>query len=170
MKIICIGDFHIPERANDIPVWIRKIIIKEKPDLILCTGDLTSGMPMKFLSLLAPVKCVRGNMDSMRFPEKESITVHGKKIGLIHGTEVYPRGNMEQLLGIAKEMGIEILVHGHTHKLDVKEYNGILFINPGTATGAWGGSSEGGPETFVIMEIDKKGKIKIRKFADGKEV
>jgi len=170
VKIVCIGDFHIPERANDIPVWIRKIIIKERPGLILCTGDLTSKMPMQFLSMIAPVKCVKGNMDNAELPKRESIEANGKRIGLVHGTEVHPRGDIEQLFRIAKEMGVDVLVHGHTHKLDVREYNGVLFVNPGSATGSWGGSSEGGPETFVILEIDEKGKIKVRKLKDGKEM
>lgn len=169
MKIVCIGDLHIPERAKDIPVWIRKIIIKERPDLILCTGDLTSSTPMQFLSLLAPVKRVKGNMDDAELPKRETVEAGGKRIGLVHGTEVHPRGDVEQLFRIAKEMGVDVLVHGHTHKLDAGEYRGILFVNPGSATGAWGGSSEGGPETFVILEIDEKGKVKIRKFKNGKE-
>lgn len=169
MKIVCIGDFHIPERAREIPAWIRKIIMKEKPDLILCTGDLTSKMPMEFLSLVAPVKCVKGNMDSVDLPKSEIIEAYGKKIGLVHGTEVHPRGDIGQLLRIAESMDADVLVHGHTHKLDVRKHEGILFVNPGSATGVWGGSSEGGQETFAIIGIDKKGEIKIRKFKDGKE-
>ncbi|MEM2948409.1 MAG: YfcE family phosphodiesterase [Candidatus Anstonellales archaeon] len=170
MKILCIGDFHIPERAGDIPIWIRKVIIKEKPDLILCTGDTTSMIPIQFLSQIAPVKCVKGNMDSAEFPKKEMAEVYGVRIGLVHGTEVHPRGDYEQLFRIAKGMGVDVLVHGHTHNLEVKEYKGVLFVNPGSATGVWGGSSEGGHESFIILEIDKEGKIKIRKFLDGKEV
>ncbi len=170
MKIVCIGDLHIPERAKDIPEWIRNILIREKPDLILCTGDLTSRIPIQFLSLIAPVKCVKGNMDVIGFPEREMVEVHGKKIGLVHGTEVHPRGDIRQLFWIAKEMGVDVLVHGHTHKLDVREHKGDLFVNPGSATGAWGGSSEGGDESFIILEVDEKGKLKIRKFENGKEI
>jgi len=169
VKIVCIGDFHIPERANEIPPWIKESIKNEKPDLILCTGDITSKTPIEFLSVFAPVKCVKGNMDDLELPKRERVEASGKRIGLIHGAEVHPRGNIEQLFRIAKEMDVDILVHGHTHKLDVKEYGGILFVNPGSATGAWGGSSEGGPETFVIMEIDDKGEVKIKKFENGKE-
>ncbi|MDD5023193.1 MAG: metallophosphoesterase [Candidatus ainarchaeum sp.] len=167
-KLLLIGDLHIPERAEKIPDWIIELLKKEKFDLILCTGDLVYTSAVNELKKYAVVKAVQGNMDFLSLPEKEIVEIEGLKIGLIHGTQIHPRGNIEQLTAIAEEMNVDILVHGHTHKLKIEKLNGILLLNPGTATGVWGGIAGKAPETIIILEINKK--VKIRKFESGKEL
>ena len=57
----------------------------------------------------------------------------GFKIGLDHG-EVYPRGDSQQLKYIALEMGVDILITGHTHWAFIKEFDDIILLNPGSPT------------------------------------
>ena len=69
------------------------------------------------LENLAPTLCVQGNMDRMyglETSKTEIIEVDGIKIGLDHG-EVYPRGDTQQLKYIGMEMGVDVLITGHTH-------------------------------------------------------
>ncbi len=167
-RILVIGDFHIPTRAGKIPDWIVERIKKERFDYILCTGDLEDGSVLGFLKEIAPVKCVRGNMDWLDLPEHEVLDVGEFRIGLLHGTGIHPRGDLSKLDWYAEKMGANILIHGHTHKLDISTYNHKLFINPGTATGSWGGATSGEPETFMILEINGR-KILIRKFVNARE-
>lgn len=167
-KILLIGDFHIPQRVERIPKWIDSLIKKEKPDLILCTGDLVYIQVLDYLKKFAPLKAVQGNLDFLSLPEKEIIEIENTRIGLIHGNGIHPRGNIEELYKIAKKLNLKILVHGHTHKLSVEEKNKILFLNPGSATGVWGGSAGKSKETLIILEINK-GKYKIRKFRESLE-
>ncbi len=168
MKIAVLGDFHIPSRASKIPDWIIDTLSKERVDYILCTGDLESVDVLNRLREIAPVKCVAGNMDWLDLPEHEILEVGRFKIGLIHGKGIVPRGDLRQLEWYSEKMGANILVHGHTHKLDISVYNGRLFVNPGSATGVWGGSTDGEPETMIIMIINDAS-VTIKKYVYGKE-
>lgn len=168
-KLLIIGDFHIPQRTEKIPSWIIQLTKKNKFDLVLCTGDLVYAQVLDFLKKIAPLKVVQGNMDFLSLPEQEIVEIEGKRIGLIHGKGIHPRGNLDQLYSIAKKLNVTIFVHGHTHKLSVEKKDGILFLNPGSATGCWGGSANSSKETLIILELDKN-KLKIRKFQEGKEI
>ncbi len=167
MKIAIIGDFHIPSRANKIPFWIKEKLKKYSVDLILCTGDLTSKLVLKELKKISKTKTIKGNMDKEDYPEKIEIKIKGKKLKAIHGNQVYPRGNKDQLRYLAKESESDILIHGHTHKLDVAKIDELLLINPGSATGVWSGGSSSGKSSFIILEINDK--IKVRKIYQDKE-
>ena len=164
MRILVIGDFHIPERAERIPKKIVDKISKEKFDLILCTGDLTERKVLEFLSSIAPVKWVMGNMDYLTGPLMEKVRIGDLRIGLIHGTEIYPRGDVRQLHMKARELGVNILISGHTHAADIKLVEGILLLNPGSATGVWGGYRYASMiPSFMILEITENGrKILVR--------
>jgi len=175
MKFLVIGDFHIPERANKIPEWIIGILNKECGkemfSAVLCTGDLTDKRAVEELARFGPVKCVRGNMDYLELPEKALVAAGNFQILLLHGTGISPRGDIEKLNLVRKMENADIVVHGHTHRMgfDKIDDNGkvAIFVNPGTATGVWGGSSESTSQTFAIMEIENEN-IFIRFFENGK--
>ena len=38
---------------------------------------------------------------------------------------------------IQRQLDVDILISGHTHKNEVNEYEGKWFINPGSVTGAY---------------------------------
>ena len=164
MKILVIGDFHIPDRENSIPSEIWLEIQDFTFDLILCTGDLTDPKLLDQLKSLAPVKVISGNMDYWfglrNLPRSLVINLKNCTIGLIHGNGIRPRGNHDQLSHIAKEMQVDILISGHTHAQSVKKYNDVLLINPGSATGSWGGGPSSGIPSFIILE-EKEDILKI---------
>ncbi len=156
MRIVILSDTHIPERASKIPDEI--ISFMRKCDLIVHAGDLTDENVLKQLKSFGDLVVVRGNMDYLNLPRKEEFEIEGIKFGVFHGQGVYPRGNRKQLTEIALDMGVDVLITGHTHRSDV--YKGdVLILNPGSATGAWGGSSEGGNPSFIVLEV--KGEITV---------
>lgn len=67
------------------------------------------------------------------------MTIGNLKIGLIHGHQVIPWGDVESLNTVARQMNVDILVSGHTHVFEAFEYEGRFFINPGSITGAYSG-------------------------------
>jgi predicted phosphodiesterase len=77
-------------------------------DLIIHAGDIGEETVLDKLSKIAPVAAVRGNMDfgkwTRHLPESEII-----------------------------EMG-QIVLYVHTHRPDMYEKNGVMFINPGSAS------------------------------------
>lgn len=161
MKIALLGDTHIPKREKNIPKNLKEKLKQEQPQLILCTGDLTNKNTLKTLKNIAKVETVQGNMDKENYPEKIEKNIHGNKIILIHGSQVFPRGNKDQLTYLAEENDAEILVSGHTHCINAEKNRKVLLLNPGTLTGAWSGGRSNTEPSFMILKIkDKKAKLK----------
>ena len=101
-----------------------------------------------------------GNRDSPIYHRLELVLTPKTtiSIGLTHGSQIRPRGDHIQLEKFAEEKKINILVSGHTHKEEVfLTKNGILLINPGSATGAWSFVASGNP-SFVLLKINENNK------------
>lgn len=132
MLIGLISDTHIPDRARIIPQKVIEAF--SNVELIIHAGDLTSPKVIEELETLAPVIAVQGNMDranGINLPKAKIIETEGLKIGVIHG-EVYPRADSDQLLYLAKELNVDILVSGHSHQPKIEQKEGILLLNPGS--------------------------------------
>jgi putative phosphoesterase len=153
MLIGVLSDTHIPERASKIPEEVFKTF--ENVELILHAGDLVNKIVLDQLNDLAPTKCVQGNMDryyGLKLPEREIIEVEGIKIGLNHG-EVYPRGDSQQIYYIGREMGVEVLITGHTHWSFIHQLGDMILLNPGSPT-----VPRLSDPSVMLIEV-KKGKI-----------
>ena len=132
MLIGLISDTHIPDRARIIPQNV--IDAFSDVELILHAGDLTSLDVVEELEKIAPVMAVQGNMDrvnGINLPKAKTLEVEGVKIGIAHG-EVYPRADTQQLVYLAKQLDVDILVSGHTHQPKIEQTDGVLLINPGS--------------------------------------
>lgn len=132
MLIGLISDTHIPDRARILPQNV--IDAFNDVDLILHAGDLTSLKVLDELEQIAPTMAVQGNMDRINgidLPKAKIIEVEDLKIGVIHG-EVYPRADSDQLLYLAKELNVNILVSGHSHQPKIEQKDGVLLLNPGS--------------------------------------
>ncbi len=153
MRVLVIGDTHIPNRARWLPEKVDERIRSMKFDLVLCTGDLTDRKVLDYLSGLGEVVAVSGNMDHLPLPEYRTLKVEGIKFGIIHGHQVYPRGDVTQLREIALELGVDVLVHGHTHSADIWKGD-VLLLNPGSATGVWSGGKASLVPSFMVLEVE----------------
>lgn len=71
------------------------------------------------------------------FPEQKVVMVGKFRIGLCHGHQVVPWGDQESLSTLQRQLDVDVLVTGHTHKFEIFERENKLFLNPGTATGAF---------------------------------
>ena len=132
MLIGLISDTHIPDRARIIPQNV--IDAFSDVDLILHAGDLTSLDVVEELEKIAPVMAVQGSMDrvnGINLPKAKTLEVEGVKIGIVHG-EVYPRADTQQLVYLAKQLDVDILVSGHSHQPKIEQTDGVLLINPGS--------------------------------------
>ena len=151
MLIGLISDTHIPDRAKVLP---QKVLDSFKDvDLILHAGDLTSPKVIEELEQLAPVMAIQGNMDRVNgidLPKAKVIEAEDLKIGLIHG-EVYPRADSDQLLYLAKELNVDILVSGHSHQPKIEQKEGKLLLNPGSPI-----VPRLADRTVMLLEINNK--------------
>ncbi len=156
-RILVVSDTHIPDRASWIPRRVEEFIDENKPyDIAIHAGDLTSEEVLNWVKSLAPqVIVVEGNMDYLPLPREQVIEVEGIPIGVHHGHGVYPRGNPDQLARIAKRMNVTVLVTGHTHYPALQEHQGILIVNPGSLTGAWGGAGGSMRPSLALVEASQ---------------
>ncbi len=93
-------------------------------------------MLKKDLEKIAPVLAVQGDRDreyGLDLPKTIIRTVEGFKIGVNHG-EVHPKGDTQQLYYLAKELGVDVLISGHTHQPLIERIDNILLLNPGSPT------------------------------------
>jgi putative phosphoesterase len=174
VRILCIGDSHIPNRAKEIPERIYDeldTLTKDRLfDFTLFTGDV-----IKFPKLLGYLNLktnknlyvVMGNMDyhygNRDAPLHQKLVIpfeDNEKIilGLTHGAQISPRGDHSQLETLAIEKKYNLLVSGHTHKEEIYlTEKGILLINPGSVTGAWSFVASGIP-SFIELKINESTK------------
>lgn len=153
--IIALGDTHIPGRARNIPEPILNEIRKASPNKILFTGDAIIPSVIDELKRIAPVVSVKGNMDTMDGP-REDVIDWDAKILLFHGTGISPRGDHKQLEALAMKRECKLVVTGHTHKPEVWTGAKTIILNPGSATGAWGGAGEENPPSVMLLDSNQK--------------
>ncbi|HOQ67453.1 MAG TPA: metallophosphoesterase family protein [Candidatus Atribacteria bacterium] len=135
MKVAVISDTHIPQRGNNLPdpllYFLRGV------SLILHAGDITEWWVLEELMKYAPVRAVRGNMDSPSVKEKlsdsEIVEIEGVKIGLTHGGGP-PAGIEERVGKLFAGEKLQAIVYGHTHQPNKEWREGVLYFNPGSPT------------------------------------
>jgi vacuolar protein sorting-associated protein 29 len=154
--VLIIGDLHIPHRIHDLPSKFKKLLVPGKIQQILCTGNVCDKETFEYLRSVAnDVVVVRGDYDeTSSFPLSATLTHSPIKIGVIHGHQCIPTGDLDALSSIARQMDVDVLVSGGTHTFQAIEHDGHFFVNPGSATGAWTGAWNGDPTpSFALMDI-----------------
>ncbi len=186
VRILCIGDSHIPNRAKKLPEQIHNQIInltKEEPfDFTLFTGDIIKYPKLlDFLDLQTKrdLLIVLGNMDyyygNKDYPVYRELEIPFEDndkiiIGLTHGSQIQPRGDHGQLEDLAIRKNNNIIVSGHTHKEEIfLTKKGVLLINPGSVTGAWSFVASGIPSFIELYIFKRKKEITVNLFQINKQ-
>jgi len=166
--VLVIGDLHIPHRKADMPKKFKALLQPGKIQHILCTGNVVDKLTYDYLrSLAADVHIVRGDFDDGTFmpnvadtlPEHKVVKIGQFQLGLVHGHQIVPWGDSEALSAMQRQLDCDILVSGHTHTFTAYETEGKLFINPGSATGAFSPSfklNEDPTPSFVLMDVQQQ--------------
>mmetsp|Transcript_2313 Transcript_2313/g.3708 ORF Transcript_2313/g.3708 Transcript_2313/m.3708 type:complete len:183 (+) Transcript_2313:52-600(+) len=181
MLVLVLGDLHIPYRAHELPEKFKKLLVPGKIQKILCTGNLCSKETFDYLKTLASdVHVAKGDFDTSNYPESKVVEIGNFKIGIIHGHQVVPWGDHESLGMLQREMDVDILISGHTHKYETFEAGDKFFINPGSATGAYSGFTSDVCPSFVLMDVQgnhaivytyqlRNGEVKVEKLEHKKK-
>ena len=169
--VLLIGDLHIPHRGAELPAKFKELLVPNKIQYILVTGNLcTKEQADYFRSLCSEVHMTKGDFDdvNLNLPEEKVITIGSFKLGLVHGHQIVPWGDKEALAITQRRLDVDILVSGHTHELQLWESDTKIFINPGSATGAYSGFNLDATPSFVLMDIGETSVVVfIYKLVDG---
>ena len=152
--VLVVSDMLIPNRCPDIPEQFKNILIPNKIQYVLSLGNNGSRESYDWLkSLSNNFHAVKGEFDETNLPETKTVTIGEFKIGMIHGHQVVPWGDLESLANIQRQLGCDILLSGHTHLNSVTIYDGKYFINPGSISGAYSPMLPSPVPSFVLMVI-----------------
>jgi vacuolar protein sorting-associated protein 29 len=153
---LIVGDLHIPYRATDIPEVFKKMLMPGRINTIFITGNITSpDMLAYFRSLSSNVVFTKGDFDDATEGPEFAVTTVGDsvKVGMLHGHQVVPWGDKESLAMWQRKLDVDVLVSGHTHAQKYFEFDGKLFVNPGSITGAHSAFDADVTPAFVLMDI-----------------
>lgn len=115
---------------SDTHGLLRPEALKHLMDVtsIIHAGDIGAPNVLEKLQTLAPVSAVRGNNDkgtwAEAIPESLLFEVRGHSIHVLH--------DLAQIDLSPSAAGIAVVISGHSHKPEVEERDGVLFINPGS--------------------------------------
>jgi putative phosphoesterase len=98
-------------------------------DLIVHAGDVGSPEVLERLGALAPVRAVRGNVDTQswarRLPKTEVVEAGTLRLWVLHDIAA---------LGLDPAAdGFAAVIFGHSHKPSAEMRGGVLYFNPGSA-------------------------------------
>jgi vacuolar protein sorting-associated protein 29 len=110
--VLLIGDFHIPHRVIDMPSKFKELLLPSKMQTVLCTGNIGCRDIKDWLkTLCSKVEIVKGDFDiDTNYPENKVITMGNWKFGLVHGHQIIPFDDKEQLLNLTRELDVDILI------------------------------------------------------------
>ena len=153
--IVLVGDMLAPQRISDINEHFKSLLSPNKINHVLCLGNMGSKESYDWLkSLSNDFHCVKGDYDlDESLPEQKMIQIGEFKIGIIHGHQVLPSGDINSLSNIQRQLGCNILVSGFTHELSIKVKDNVLYINPGSISGAFSPSIKDNSPSFILLAI-----------------
>jgi len=135
MKIAVLSDTHVPFAAKELPKDIYKNL--EQADAIIHAGDYQVASVIDRLQAIAPFYGVCGNMDGadirQQLPQRRIIEIGGFAIGVMHGWG-NPAGLLDRILASFKNDRIDVLVYGHSHRVQLENKGEMLICNPGSPT------------------------------------
>ena len=128
MLIAVVSDTH---RENKY-INLAKELIKDA-DILIHLGDNTDDVEVLKSGFKGEVYAVAGNCDySAQYPKEVIIEVNGRKIFFTHGDLYGVKHSMNNIYYRGKELGVDIVLFGHTHVQIIEEEKDIILMNPGS--------------------------------------
>ncbi|MCP3988601.1 MAG: YfcE family phosphodiesterase [Actinomycetia bacterium] len=146
MRIGLISDTHIPEAMPEL--WPHVFEVFDGCEAILHAGDIYDISVIEGLSAVAPTYAARGNGDDGSSgrglqPDDERLRPswvlehHGLRIGLTHHLPIPEQRNYKVVHAIERHFDgetLDVIVYGDTHVEHITTIDGVLCVNPGSAT------------------------------------
>ncbi|OLB46648.1 hypothetical protein AUH73_08765 [archaeon 13_1_40CM_4_53_4] len=151
-RIIVISDTH----TDSIDSLSDKLVDElSDADLIIHAGDFTGKQLLDDLRKIGKFRGVYGNIDGpdirRELPEIDTIEAGGFRIGVNHPAEGGPPTNIEQRIR-RKFQNVQAIVHGHSHRTKNAVKEGVLWFNPGSATGKFPALKK----SYGILTVDSE--------------
>lgn len=154
MKILVFSDSH--NHAYRIENIVRN---ETDIDLIIHLGDCISDI--QTIQKLYPqysYEYVPGNCDyAYTIPEEKLIDLGGLKFFLTHSSKYHTSKNLNDLYQNTENLGVDVVLYGHTHEPSETVHKSILYLNPGCLSRPRNKNLK----TYLVLTIED-GKINAR--------
>ena len=130
MRIFVVSDTH-GDLKNAIELYDRALEGGEIDFIIHCGDFYSDGVRLAEVCGQT-VYAVHGNCDGGWGEEFAIAETSAGKILVIHGHNEDVDFSLENAGYLARREGCSMVCYGHTHKADIREQDGILFVNPGS--------------------------------------
>jgi putative phosphoesterase len=98
-------------------------------DHILHAGDVGDADILVRLRRIAPLTAIRGNIDTSgvcgELPATDAVELGGRLFYLVHSVADL---DIDPVVA-----GVAAVVSGHSHRSQVQQQNGVVYLNPGSA-------------------------------------
>lgn len=129
MRIGIISDTHLHTHSRRLPPKVAEVFAGV--DLIVHAGDAVERGVLTALEGIAPVVFVEGNCDRVEGPATAVVHTGTGAIGVVHKPpRLLQREFLEELFGEP----VDAVIHGHTHRASITQMDGLLCLDPGSAT------------------------------------
>jgi putative phosphoesterase len=149
MLLGIISDTHDRLEAAEEAV---KVFTRRKAGAVIHAGDMVAPFTAQvFARAPMPVYAVYGNNDG----ETQGLArilpgiVQGLRVVELNGLSIGVIHDMNTL-DAAQTQGLNVLVHGHTHRVEINPRDGLLVLNPGEACGLLSGRP-----TVLLLDTDE---------------
>jgi len=156
--VLLLGDHHIPSRSTSIPAPFQRMLVPNKMQHVICTGNIGNVQEYDRLRELvggssSSVHCVSGEYDYVTsvaaegignatenntaagvappsFPETKVIQLGQFRVGIIGGHQVVPWGDLGALAMVRRKLDVDVLVCGSKRQEGVVEFEGGYYLFP----------------------------------------
>jgi putative phosphoesterase len=98
-------------------------------DLVVHAGDIGDASVLEGLARIAPVKAVRGNVDRGEWAS----ALPTDEVAEVGGVHLYVLHELGALDLDPTAAGFAAVISGHSHQPLMREKDGVLYVNPGSA-------------------------------------
>ncbi|AQR93203.1 metallophosphoesterase [Clostridium saccharoperbutylacetonicum] len=107
--------------------------ITKNADILIHLGDNIEDVEVLERGFNGKVYAVAGNCDySSKYPKEGIIEVYGKKIFFTHGDLYGVKRTINNIYYKGKELGVDIVLFGHTHEQMIEKDEELILMNPGS--------------------------------------
>ncbi|MBP5159040.1 MAG: metallophosphoesterase family protein [Lachnospiraceae bacterium] len=147
-KIVIVSDTH--GRCETLERVMR---IESPMDMLIHLGDVCSDEDYIEAIAHCPTVMIAGNNDYLtHLPRTKALRLGNASIHMEHGHR-FSMGT-SQIVRDAKDLGVNVMMYGHTHVPVLEKHDGIWLVNPGSLTYP---RQQGMRPTYIVMTLEEDG-------------